>query len=209
MLGYIREKNIFMEAKVIYLSIINEDLKNTLCNVKTYKNMLYAANENLLKKIESNSKKYKNEYPDYPDAEDRYANDFFNIEMFNDFSNELLVVLCYKVCEQYLKKILFAFTNKNANCDIRVLIAEFLKIKVNLKIIDSWEVIEKIRLINNCIKHNNSIVSSELSKKDGKLKKSEKIKLSSDDIDSFLEKINSFFKSLIAKITLSQSDIAI
>lgn len=154
---------------------------------ETYKKGVQAkekAYDDLIKKIKSINN---------PELLDFYEGSDELIHSNDDIFDQLCVVGLYISVETFLKYLF----KKRWEVDVArdnffSLLNKFKKQKIYLKSIVSYSDINKLRLFNNCIKHENCYVSKDLAKNYSNYKIDEKLKITEYDIQYFLKSTKEF-----------------
>ncbi len=157
---------------------------------------------------------------EYEQLKDKYAPDILEA-MFedSDYENEQFASLVAQFCVGYLasiyeNKLKTAFKiflgndlytkflcKKKSKIYSQTIIDEFKKYNIDIEKLNSFKNVDELRLINNCFKHNDGLVSKELQNHpDSKWHEGEKINLSEKDIDTYSQNLEKFFFDLATEI---------
>jgi len=154
---------------------------------ETYKKGLQAkekAHDDFIKKI-----KAKNN----PEILDFYEDSDELIHSYDDIFDQLCVIGLYISLETFLKYLLKQHWKYNTTKDnFCSLLKKYKEQNIDLETIGSYKNINKLRLFNNCIKHKDCHVSSDLSKEYPEYQTGNKLKIIESDIQSFSESTKEF-----------------
>lgn len=132
-----------------------------------------------------------------------YYNDEYSIEEYNSYLCEIYIIALYKKTEINLKSIavLIWSADKEKLFLFNQLKSVYKKNGIDLESIRSFNKLDELRLINNCIKHS-GFIDEKLHQNNSKWKEKKKIKISEKEIQRLEKHLSIFYKDLIKRIHL-------